>query len=92
MATKSPISFVLRGRNRLKVLEVLSGGKSISRQIEQQTGIYKSHVSRTLKELHEWKLIKCLNPDDRDYRFYSLTTEGKKVLRVAKGILKDIGN
>lgn len=42
--------------------------------------MYKAHVSRAFKELQEKQLIKCANPNDRNFRFYKLTDKGKKVL------------
>lgn len=92
MAKKDPISFVLRGKNRLKVLETLKDKEMISAQIEKETGMYKSHVNRTFAELKEWNLIECKNPDDRYYQFYKLTSKGKEVLKKAKDILKQITN
>ena len=84
------VSFVLRGKNRVKVLKILSKEKKISGQIEKETGMYKSHVSRTLKELMTKNLIKCLNPKDRTYRFYTSTSEGKRLIKIINQILKDL--
>jgi DNA-binding MarR family transcriptional regulator len=85
MSDSSILSFVLRAKNRVKVLEALFDKKSlISSQIEKQTGMYKSHVSRTLKELLSKKLIVCTNPSDRNYRFYKLASKGKKTLEKIK--------
>lgn len=90
MVKRNLISFVLRAKNRFKVLQVLSEGQKISAQIEKQTGMYKPHVSRTLKELLSNTLIVCCNPNDRNFKFYELTAEGKKVLSKVKKILEDI--
>ena len=89
MSDSSTLSFVLRAKNRLKVLNILTE-KKVSAQIEKETGMYKSHVSRTLKELQSKKLIRCVNPKDRNFRFYETTFEGKRVLKEANKILKDI--
>jgi DNA-binding MarR family transcriptional regulator len=90
MVKRNIVSFVLRAKNRLKVLQALSEGQKISAQIEKQTKMYKSHVSRTLKELISKKLIRCMNPQDRNYRFYLITLEGKEALSNVKLLLKDI--
>ncbi len=87
MNNPSDISFVLRAKNRLKVLEALQGKKLISKQIEQATGMYKSHVSRTLTELLKKDFISCINPTDRNFKFYKTTFKGIKVLKEAKQIL-----
>ena len=90
MAKKDPVSFILRAKNRIKVLESLEEGDKISGQIEKETGMYKSHVNRALTELKNESLIECRNPDDRYYQFYRLTQQGKTVLKKAKDILKQI--
>ncbi len=90
MGKQNVVSYVLRAKNRLGILRVLQEGQKISAQIEKQTGMYRSHVSRVLNELLRKKLIKCVNPDDRNYKFYKLTSEGKKVLQQANKILSEI--
>tara|TARA_Y100000031_G_C7928336_1_gene251536 strand:+ start:238 stop:504 length:267 start_codon:yes stop_codon:yes gene_type:complete len=80
MVDKSLLSFILRGKNRISVLKTVSKDELVSAQIEEETKMYKSHVSRTLKELRKKKLIKCVNPKDRYFKFYKITNLGKKVL------------
>ena len=80
MVDKSLLSFILRGKNRITVLKTISKEELVSAQIEEETKMYKSHVSRTLKELRDKKLITCVNPKDRYFKFYRITALGKKVL------------
>tara|TARA_Y100000310_G_scaffold77091_1_gene73622 strand:- start:148 stop:414 length:267 start_codon:yes stop_codon:yes gene_type:complete len=80
MVDKSLLSFILRGKNRITVLKTISKDEVISAQIEEETKMYKSHVSRTLKELAMKRLIRCVNPKDRYFKFYKITNLGKKVL------------
>jgi len=80
----------MRSKNRIKVLNTLNKGKMISAQIEKQTKMYKSHTNRTLKELKDKKLIKCINPTDREYKFYIITKEGKKALSEANKIIEEV--
>lgn len=80
MQNASLISFVLRSKNHIKILQLLKDGQKMSADIERQTKMYKAHVSRAFKELQEKQLIKCANPNDRNFRFYKLTDKGKKVL------------
>jgi DNA-binding MarR family transcriptional regulator len=86
MGEASDLAFVLRAKNRVKILETLKGKQFISKQIEEETGMYKSHVGRTLKELLSKDLVKCINPEDRNFRFYEITQKGKKVLDGCKNI------
>ncbi|MDD3083984.1 MAG: winged helix-turn-helix domain-containing protein [Candidatus ainarchaeum sp.] len=80
MKETEDLAYVLRGKNRIKVLKALNEKKLISKQIEKETGMYKSHVSRTLKELLERKLITCINQKDRSFKFYKLTSMGTKLI------------
>lgn len=41
-------------------------------------------ISRALNDLIEYHLVKCDNPDDTKFRFYSITTKGKDALKEAK--------
>jgi predicted transcriptional regulator len=87
MSKTSELAFVLRAKNRVKVLESLKGEQLISKQIEQSTGMYKSHVNRALKELLARGLVICSNPSDRSFKFYKLTQKGSRILNKTKKIL-----
>ncbi|MDI6738082.1 MAG: winged helix DNA-binding protein [Nanoarchaeota archaeon] len=84
------ISFVLRAKNRIKVLAILENKTMIPAQIKKEAGMYKSHTSRALKELEEKGLIRCKNPNDRAYRFYALTKKGKEALKEASKLKAQI--
>lgn len=86
MSEKSIVAFVMRAKNRVRILKLLSKGEKISAQLGKETGMYKSHVSRALRELNEHYLIKCTNPKDRNYRFYALTKKGKDMLKFVENI------
>ena len=90
MPKSNILAFVLRGKNRVRILQALTSGEKISAQIEKQTDMYKSHISRALKELQAHRLIRCTNPKDRNFKFYELTAQGKKVLAEANKILGQI--
>lgn len=74
------ISFVLRAKNRLEIIKQLKEGNKTATNIAKGTKMYKSHVSRALKDLMNEGLIECLNPNDRDYKFYRLTRRCKILL------------
>ena len=71
--------FVKRARNRLKVLNLLSEKEKTQAELHHQSKMYRTHVRRTLLELEEKGLVKCLNPKDKLGRFYELTELGEKV-------------
>ncbi len=78
----SSISFLLRGKRRMKVLIALNTDKpKIPKQLAEECKISLSNVSNSLAELLEKSLIKCINPKDKLYRFYTITDKGKNVLK-----------
>ena len=74
-------TFVKRGQNRQKILELLSGKEKTQAQLHHESGMYRTHVRRTLLELQEKRLITCLNPKDRIYKLYRITSLGKQILQ-----------
>ena len=85
----SLISFVGRSQRRQDILQMLQE-KSLSQpEIKKLTNMYKTHTSRTLTELSEKKLITCINPQDRAFKFYKITSLGKKVIAEVQRILKE---
>ena len=81
------LSFILRSKKRQEILRNLSEGNKTATDIVKITRMYKFHVSRALKELKEEKLIDCLNPQDREYKFYKLTSKGKMILKQLEKLL-----
>jgi len=49
-----------------------------------QDGGAGSHVSRTLKQLKDLGLIKCLNPNAKVGRLYTLTENGREIIKKIK--------
>jgi len=68
---------------RMKIIDALDHRKTPS-MLEKQTGIKMSHVSRTLKELEERKLVVCLTPSARKGKMYQRTELGEKTLQEVK--------
>ncbi len=77
-------AFILRGKNRKRVMEQLKSGEKTQAQLHHETGLYRTHVRRALIELEGKGLVTCLNPKDRIYKMYVLTPKGKKVLSLLK--------
>jgi len=74
------IGFLRSSNYRLKVLKSLSDKEHTPSEIEKNTGIKISHVSRTLKEITDKKLAECLNPKLRKGKLYKITKLGKSLL------------
>ncbi len=61
--------FFKRGKLREKVLNALSEPKT-STEIAKELDMHRSSVSRILLELEEKGFVKCLNPQDKNFRHY----------------------
>lgn len=87
MGNPQSISFVARSKRRLDILRLLEKGRRSQVEIMNITKMYKSHTSRTLKELLDNKLIICENPEDRAFKFYKITKKGKEILKEIEKII-----
>ena len=75
------LGFVLASEHRKKVMLALQDRPSTPSVISEKTKIYPSHISNTLSELVEKKLVVCLTPKLKKGRLYELTANGKKILK-----------
>ena len=73
-------TFVLRGKNIRKMLEVLREDDKTQAELHKLTNMYRTHVLRTLNELISKKLVKCINSNDNRYKIYELTLLGKNTI------------
>ena len=87
----SLISFVARSKRRKDILLMVKDKEKTQAELRKESSMYKSHLSRTLKELVQKKLILCLNPKDRAFKFYKITPIGKLTISKVERILTNIG-
>ena len=64
------IDCVNRSQYRLKVMNSLDGEVKIPSEIANDTEIFQNHISNTLRQLKEHKLIECINPEVKRGRLY----------------------
>lgn len=74
------ISFVQMSNYRENILINLMDKIKTPSKLSKSTNIKMSHISTTLKELKDMELIKCLNPNKKQGRLYTITPLGIKVL------------
>ncbi len=67
---------------RIKVLKELNNNNKTPSELENILKIKISHISRALTELTEIGLVKCLTPELRKNKIYSITKKGKEVLKM----------
>ncbi|MDR0911197.1 MAG: helix-turn-helix domain-containing protein [Methanobrevibacter sp.] len=78
------ISIVQSSENIERILDYLENRIKTPTKIAKALRLSQANVSRTLKKLNENKLVKCLNPDKKVGRLYTITDLGKKALEYAK--------
>lgn len=71
-------SYVMRGKQRRKILAVLDGPQLVS-HIAKKSSLSLAETSRVLKGLVQKGLAECKNPQDHLGRVYGLTKEGYKI-------------
>ncbi len=76
-------SYVMRGKQRKKVLHVLDGPQLVS-QIAKKTELSLAETSRALKGLVGQGLAVCKNPEDHLGRVYGLTDKGYQIQKKVK--------
>lgn len=78
------LGFVLASEYRKKVIIFLQDRPNTPSVISEKTKIYPSHISNTLSELVEKKLVVCITPKLRKGKLYKLTTIGLIILKQIK--------
>lgn len=66
---------------RLRILKILLKEPKTPRELEKESNIKISHVSKVLKELSEMKLIECKTPKLRQGKIYAILPLGRKMLK-----------
>jgi predicted transcriptional regulator len=79
------VSFINSSSYRKRVLEKLDKPKTPS-SLSKELNLNKTHISRTLSELMEKKLITCLTPGSRKSKIYLVSENGKEVLEKQKNL------
>ncbi|MCX9081713.1 MAG: ArsR family transcriptional regulator [Candidatus Methanoperedens sp.] len=74
------ISFVKSSDKRLRILLLLKNSVFTPSDISTNLSIPISHVSSTLSELMENRIVICLTPERRKTKLFKITDKGIKVL------------
>lgn len=72
-------SKLISSKYRLDIFVILSKNALSPKQISSKTKISISHVSRTLKELEELKLVKCLTSEKIKKGKIFAVSDGSKI-------------
>jgi DNA-binding HxlR family transcriptional regulator len=76
---KELLKNILRSKNKRIIFYIIKDkenfmGKDLLIYIK-----YRSHLSRTLKELENLGIIKCENKEDINFKFYKVTSKAKQL-------------
>jgi DNA-binding MarR family transcriptional regulator len=69
-------SWIIRGNQRRKVLKVL-GKPRIPTEIKSEAKMSITNVSKVLRDFERKGLVKCLTPQNKTGKLYSLTDAGR---------------
>jgi predicted transcriptional regulator len=84
------VSFILRSKNRKKILELLKDHPKTPTQLFKDINMYETHIYRAIRELKNKELVEEKNPKDNIYKFYKTSKLGREVLKEVNKIKKDI--
>lgn len=73
------LSFFQRGKRRKGILLSLKEPKT-PKEIATLCKISISNVSNALSELMKKGFVECINPNDHTFKYFQLTSKGKKAL------------
>jgi len=75
------LSFFQRGKRRKAVLSSLAEPRT-PKEVAAGCKISISNVSNAIAELVKEGYVEVINPDAHTFKYYRLTTKGKKTLRL----------
>lgn len=78
------ISFIIRSKNRLKLISILDGSFKLPSEIGKQMNLRPSQISVILADLKKESIVECLNEEDRIGRIYQLTEIGEQAYKLIK--------
>ncbi|MFH0906266.1 MAG: hypothetical protein V1824_02930 [archaeon] len=84
------VAKILRSKLKHQILLEINKEKITQAQLSKRFNLYRSHINEIITDLLKSNLIICLNPKDRDYKFYEVTKIGKAVLKEADKIKKEL--
>ena len=73
------LALVKASSYRRKVLISIEEYPKTIMQIADESNIHRNNISYTLKELKDYGLVECINPEVRRGRLYGLTDEGEEI-------------
>ena len=70
---------VIASEYRKKIVMSLARGPKTPKQISEDTKLYLSHVSYVLRDLMKKEVVRCLTPNLRRGKLFTLSKDGKEI-------------
>jgi len=81
MITDEERVFFMRSKLRKEVLKELNKNPTIASILSKRMNLYRETISRVFSDLLDRGYVECSSPNSTNYRFYRITSKGKKVLK-----------
>ncbi|GAA5819198.1 MAG: conserved hypothetical protein [Methanobrevibacter sp. CfCl-M3] len=73
--------FILKSEIRFYILISIKNKNKTPTELTKNNKYHITHISYNLKKLEEKEYIKCVNPNNRKNKQFSISTKGKEVLK-----------
>lgn len=81
------IAKIQRSKTKREILKLFSRPMTPT-HASKKLDIHITNASRSIRKLEEMHLVKCLNSDDPNFRYYKTTPKGLKMLKDIESIEK----
>ena len=78
------VAFVLASEHRKNIILYLDDELHTPKQIGYEINVRTNHISNLLAQLRKKELVYCATPKIRKGKLYTLTKDGKQVLKYIK--------
>jgi len=82
------VNYILKSEIRLYILISLKKEAKTPTELIQNEKYHISHISSNLKDLQEKNYVKLINPKVRKNKLFTLTKEGKEILKKISKLTK----
>ena len=74
------VSFVRRSKIKGKILKLLLSEPMTPVDIKKALNVHRESVSRALLDMEKKGLVRCITPEEHNFRYYEVTPKGKELL------------
>ena len=74
------LSSIRRSKIKQQILRLLGEAKTAT-DLKKSLNIHRESISRSLLAMEKQNLVKCLNPEQPNFRYCKITEKGKKIIK-----------